>query len=100
MDWGLHTVHEGPCCHPQIHGNLASEKSLMVWVKSRWKVKGEMDLKLGSKGFFTVIFPCTGNKDKIFDEGPYFFNSVGLHLRYWMEGFSPKKEDYTSLGMD
>jgi hypothetical protein len=63
-------------------GIWPSKKILMVWVKSRWKVKGEMDLKLGSKVFFTIIFSCTKQRDKIFDEGPYFFNSVGLHLRY------------------
>jgi hypothetical protein len=35
---------------------MAIKKSLMGWVNSRWKVKGQVDLKLGSKGFFTTIF--------------------------------------------
>jgi hypothetical protein len=61
---------------------MALKKALMVWVKSRWKFKGDMEIKLGSKGFFMVIFTCSEDRNKYFDEGPYFFNSVGLHLRY------------------
>jgi hypothetical protein len=76
-------------------GIWPSEKSLMGWVSSRWKIKGKVDLKLGSKGFFTTIFSNPADRNKVFDEGPYFFNSVGLHLRYWTERFSPEKEYFT-----
>jgi hypothetical protein len=31
-------------------GIWPSEKSLNGWVSSRWKIKGKVDLKLGSKG--------------------------------------------------
>jgi len=41
------------------------EKALMVWVKSRWKVKGDMEIKLGLKGFFTVIFTCSEDRNHI-----------------------------------
>jgi hypothetical protein len=51
---------------------------------------------LESKGLFTLIFSYTKDIDKVFYEGPYLFNSVGLHLRYWRETFSPEKEDYTT----
>jgi hypothetical protein len=30
-------------------GIWPSEKALMVWIKSRWKVKGDISLKLGPK---------------------------------------------------
>jgi hypothetical protein len=66
----------------------------MGWVSSRWKVKGQVDLKLGSKGFFTTIFSNPSDRDKVFEEGPYFFNFVGLHLHYWTKRFSPEKEDF------
>jgi hypothetical protein len=33
-----------------------SNMTLTWWVKTRWKPKGQVDLKLGSKGFFTMIF--------------------------------------------
>jgi hypothetical protein len=56
------------------------EKALMVWIKSRWKFKGDMDLNLGSKGLFTVIFTCSKDRNKVFDEGPYFFNSMLIHI--------------------
>jgi hypothetical protein len=71
----------------------------MLWIKSRRKFKGDIDLKLESKGLFTLIFSCTKDIDKVFDEGPYFFNSIGLHLRYWKECFSPEKEDYTTTSV-
>jgi len=50
---------------------------------------------LGSKGLFKKIFACTKDKDRVFEEGPYLFNSAGLHLRYWRERFSLEKEDFT-----
>jgi hypothetical protein len=64
-------------------------------VSTRWKIKGQVDLKLGSKGFFTTIFSNPIDRDKNFEEGPYFFSSAGLHLRYWIERFSLEKEDFT-----
>jgi hypothetical protein len=58
-------------------GIWPSKKALLVWIKSRWKVKGDISLKLGSKGFFTTIFTCSEDRNRIFNEGPYFFNSKG-----------------------
>jgi hypothetical protein len=37
-------------------GLWPSEKALLWWIKTRWKPKGDVSLKLGSKGFFTTIF--------------------------------------------
>jgi hypothetical protein len=73
-----------------------TEKALLVWIKSKWKVKGDISLKLGSKGFFTTVFTYSEDRNRIFDEGPYFFNLTGLHLKYWSECFSPEKEDFTA----
>jgi len=70
------------------------KKYLMGWVSSRWKVKGQVDLKLGSKGFFTTIFSNPSNRDKVFEEGPYFFNFSCLHLCYWTECFALEKDDF------
>jgi hypothetical protein len=63
-------------------GICPSEKSLQLWVRYRWKVKGQIDLQLGSKGLFTTIFSEWGEQDKVFDEGPYFFKSTDLHMRF------------------
>jgi hypothetical protein len=70
------------------------EKALNWWIKTTWKPKGQIDLKLGSKGFFTTIFSNLEDHDKVFKGGPYFFNSAGLHFRPWTERFSPEKEDF------
>ena len=32
------------------------EKALVWWINNTWKPKGGYDLRLGAKGFFTIIF--------------------------------------------
>jgi hypothetical protein len=70
------------------------DKSLQLWINSRWKVKSQIDLQLGSKGFFIVVFSESRERDKVFEERPYFFNLAGLHMCFWTERFAPKKEDF------
>jgi hypothetical protein len=33
-----------------------TEKALRNWIKYHWKPNGELELHLGSKGFFTAVF--------------------------------------------
>jgi len=66
-------------------GIWPTEKSLKWWIQHTWKPKGQVDLKLGSKGFFTTMFSNQEDRDKVFEGGPYFFNSTGLYLRPWIE---------------
>ena len=37
-------------------GLWPTEKALQMWIKYHWKPKGSIDLHLGSKGFFIVVF--------------------------------------------
>jgi hypothetical protein len=76
-------------------GLWPSEKDLIKWIQHWWKPKGHYDLQLGSKGFFTIILHNLEDRNQIFEGGPYFYNSVDLFLRFWMERFSPEKEDFT-----
>jgi len=71
------------------------EKALHGWISGKWKPKGHITLRLGPKGFFTVIFFCLEDKFRILDQGPYFFNSAGLYLREWIARFNLDKEDLT-----
>lgn len=64
-------------------GIWRSEKFLLLWIKDQWKLKGRIDLKLGSNGFFIAIFLDHSEQEKVFEEGPYFFNSIDVHMRYW-----------------
>jgi hypothetical protein len=73
-------------------GLWPSERDLIRWIQYWWKPKGHYELQLGSKGFFTIIFYILEDRNRIFDGGPYFFNSAGLFLRFWTEKFSPEKE--------
>jgi hypothetical protein len=68
-------------------GIWPSEKSLQLWIKSRWKVKGQIDLQLGSKGFFTTVFSELREKDKVFEEGPISLTHQVLHIILWTERF-------------
>ena len=76
-------------------GIWAPKKALIWWINSWWRPKGKSDLKLRSKGFFTVIFATIEGGEWIFKEGPYFFNLAGLHPRYWVEKFNLKNVDFT-----
>jgi hypothetical protein len=75
-------------------GLWPSERDLIKWIHYWWKPRGHYDLQLGSKGFFTIIFHNPEDRNRVFDGGPYFFNSAGLFLRFWTEKFSPEKEDF------
>jgi hypothetical protein len=75
-------------------GLWPSEKDLAHWIKAWWNPKGDYELQLSSKGFFTVIFYNLEDKDRIFEGGPYFYNSVGLYLCFWTDCFCPEKENF------
>ena len=74
-------------------GIWPSEKALLWWINVTWKPLEHFDLHLGAKGFFTVIFLNLEDRNKTFEGGPYFFNSVGLFPRPWKEKFNPDSED-------
>jgi hypothetical protein len=64
-------------------GIWPSKKSLIWWINVTWKPQGHYDLKLGEKGFFTVIFVNPEDINQVFEGGPSFFNSTGLYLLFW-----------------
>jgi hypothetical protein len=78
-----------------VLGLWPSEKDIAKWIQHWWKPKGHYDLHLGSKGFFTIILHNLEDKNKIFEGWPYYYNSIGIFLHFWMEKFSPEKEDLT-----
>eukprot|EP00253_Pinus_taeda_P009631 PITA_09631 len=73
-------------------GYWPSEWELYRWIDQRWKPRGQVDLKLGAQGFFTAIFSNLEDKNKIFEEGPYFLNNAGLFMKFWEERYNPEKE--------
>lgn len=73
-------------------GYWLAEKDLLRWIQQRWKPKGHVEIKLGAKGFFTVIFSNLEDKERIFEEGPYFMNNAGLFMRQWVECYNLDKE--------
>ena len=76
-------------------GFWPTEKSLHGCIRAKWKPKGQVTLQLRPKGFFTAIFNCLEDKNRVMDEGPYFFNSPCLYLRDSIERFNQNKEDFS-----
>ena len=68
-----------------------TEKTLVWWINTTWKPQGNCDLQLEEKGFFMIIFFNEEERNRIFDNGPYFLNSAGLFLRPWKERFNLDK---------
>jgi hypothetical protein len=63
-------------------GLWPSERDLIKWKHQWWKLKGHYEIKMGSNSFFTIILHNLEDRNRIFDEGPYFFNLAGLFLRF------------------
>lgn len=78
-------------------GVWPSERTLCQWIRQQWKPKGDVQLHLGAKGFFTVVFSNLEDKDRVFEGGPYFLASAGLYMRPWKPNFVPEKESFTQF---
>jgi hypothetical protein len=73
-------------------GLWPTKKALCNWIKYHWKPNGEVELHMGLKGFFTMVFINLEDRDKVFEGGPYFHASTRLYMQPWKENFSPEKE--------
>jgi len=73
-------------------GYWPNERELYRWIYQRWKPKGHIELKLGAKGFFTAIFANLEDKERVFEEGPYFMNNAGMFMKFWEERYNPDNE--------
>eukprot|EP00253_Pinus_taeda_P015034 PITA_15034 len=73
-------------------GYWPSKKDMSKWIQQRWKPKRHIDLKLGAKGFFTVILSNLEDKERIFEGGPYFMNNAGLFMWHWEDCYNPDQE--------
>eukprot|EP00253_Pinus_taeda_P010874 PITA_10874 len=73
-------------------GYWPSERELYRWIDQRGRPRGQVDLKLGAQGFFMAIFSNLEDKNRIFEEGPYFLNNAGLFMKFWEERYNPEKE--------
>ena len=76
-------------------GLWPTKKDLQTWIKYYSKPKGSIDLHLGLKGLFTVVFTNIEDKDRIFEGGPYFYAAAGLYMQPWMMNFVPGRETFT-----
>jgi hypothetical protein len=63
-------------------GTWPSKAMLKWWAKTHWNLKGAIELKIGEKGFFTIMFSCVEDWEAIFEACPYFFNSTRRYMQY------------------
>lgn len=82
-------------CH--FMGVRLNEKALCWWINQKWKPKGNYELQLGARDFFTVIFAHGEDRDHTFEGGPYFYNSGRLYITYWKPNFAPEQEDFKKV---
>jgi hypothetical protein len=87
-------MHEFIC---KFMGLCPTERTLHNWIKYQWNPSGEVELHLGSKGFFTAVFMNLEDRDRVFEWGPYFHTSTGLYMRPWKENFSLEKETFKNV---
>jgi len=78
-------------------GLWPTEKALQTWIKYHWKPKGSIDLHLGSKRFFTVVFTNIEEKERAFEGGPYLYVAASLYMLPWMTNFVTEWETFTSV---
>jgi hypothetical protein len=78
-------------------GLWPTEKTFRKWIKYHWNPSGEVELHLGSKRFFITVFMNLEDRDKFFEEGPYFHALAGLYIHPWKENFSPEKETFKNV---
>lgn len=81
----------------KLMGVWPTERALHIWIRSHWKPKGEIQVHLGSKGFFTVVFTSLEDKDRVFEGGSHFYAAVRLYMLPWMMNFVPERETFTSV---
>jgi hypothetical protein len=72
-------------------GLWSFEWDLMRWIKTWWNPKGDYEHYLISKGLFMIIFFNLEDKDMIFENIPYIFNSAGLYLRFWKDHLARRR---------
>ena len=53
-------------------GLWPTKQMFLKWIKYHWIPNGDVELHLGSKGFFTMVFMNLENRDKLFEGGAYF----------------------------
>ena len=73
-------------------GLWPTERTLCNWIKYHWKPNGEVELHLGSKGFFTVVFINLEDRDRVFEGGPYFHTSENSTCNLGKKNFPQRKK--------
>lgn len=70
------------------------EMDLIKWIQLKWKPKCHNDLKLSVRGFLTVIFTSLEDKERILENGSYFYYNVSLFMRLWEEWYNTCQEKF------
>lgn len=80
-------------------GNRPILENIKKWVKSTWRVKGEVMLATLPSNFLMFNFNNEEDLAWVMENRPWWFGKSGLHLKKWYEGFNPNKESFSILPM-
>jgi len=75
-------------------GLCPSEKTLSGGSTSGGNQKGMWNWSWAWRASLQPFFSDIEDRNRVFGNGPYIFNSAGLYLRFWMEKFNPDTEDF------
>jgi hypothetical protein len=78
----------------QDHTSIGKFKSFGMVDKNQLEAKRTSRFKSRFQTIFTTIFSNLEDRDRVFENDPYFFSSAGLYLRPWTNFFIPKREDF------
>ena len=73
------------------------ERDLLWWIAYCWKPRGGYDLWLGSKGFFTIVLHNLEDRERVFENGPYFYNLEGSILPSGGKNLAQKRRNSNML---
>lgn len=80
-------------------GNRPILENIRKWMKSVWRVKGEVTLATLSLDFLMFNFNNEEDLTWVMENGPWWFGKSGLHLKKWYEGFNPNTESFSVMPM-
>ena len=78
-------------------GFYLDKRALQRWISHKWKPNEEVDLKLSLKGLFMTIFFNQEERERIIEQGLYFFNNADFFVRHNKQKFSQEWEDISEV---
>lgn len=95
---GFKILEEGSTGTIQGEGGIMVHREIFIWLyQASLEPHDDIEVHLGSKGFFRVVFANIEDEYRVFNGVPYLFSYAGLYMQSWKEKFTPDKETFTNV---